>query len=196
VAVAILRTLECELLSLNFEAIVFFLREIPARLAADAKLAEAILAAAHKVTWDYDALEAEASAFFAACVARDARDVQSSSAAAPATHEAAVEASNSGGELPSEEAMQQLTGQLPENQDPQPSKLRADRRTHHGEPRVGEREETACTTMVGEGCRGEMQATEATSCRPDGAVAAEEDGCSRHGMKVLCHCNTAFQAPA
>ena len=46
-AVAILRTLECELLSLNFEAIVFFLREIPARLAADAKLAEAILAAAH-----------------------------------------------------------------------------------------------------------------------------------------------------
>jgi len=70
VAVAILRAFECQLLSLTFESIVFFLREIPTRL-KDVGLAEAVLVAAHKVTWDYDMLEAEAKEFVAACVARD-----------------------------------------------------------------------------------------------------------------------------
>ena len=72
VAVSILRTFECHLLSLTFESIVFFLREIPTRLANDTRLAESVLVGAHKVTWDRDKLEAEAAAFVAACAARDA----------------------------------------------------------------------------------------------------------------------------
>ena len=44
-----------------------------ARLSKDAALADAVLANAHKVTWDYDVLEAEANKFVAACVARDAQ---------------------------------------------------------------------------------------------------------------------------
>jgi hypothetical protein len=49
VAMAILRSFESELLSLSFESIVFFLRDIPARLTNDARLADSILIAAHKV---------------------------------------------------------------------------------------------------------------------------------------------------
>jgi hypothetical protein len=82
VAVSILRTFECQLLSLTFEAIIFFLREIPLHLAGDRKLADAILDEAHKVTWEHDALDAEAKAFVARCIARD---TQRASAAGAAT---------------------------------------------------------------------------------------------------------------
>mmetsp|Transcript_4187 Transcript_4187/g.6600 ORF Transcript_4187/g.6600 Transcript_4187/m.6600 type:complete len:224 (+) Transcript_4187:1-672(+) len=71
VSVALLRYFEPQILKLDFENMVYFLRGIAEKIENKPKIADAVLSAAHTITWDFSTLDREAADYRAACEERD-----------------------------------------------------------------------------------------------------------------------------